>query len=332
VAVSRRPGPADLAIPGRLNIALAVAAYAAAAGCLWLASRGGPRAVVAAVAFSYVGNTVFSLLHESVHGIFHPTRGVNEGFGRVSAALFPTGLTFQRVCHLGHHRRNRTDAELYDYYRPGQSRFWAWYRLYGLLLGFYWLAIPVGCLLYLALGRWATAPALRRVARPIGLEARLEDLEAAPVARTRAEILFTLAVQAALCRGLGVTPAGWALCYGAFALNWCALQYTDHAWTPRDIRHGASNLRVGRVVQYVFLNYHHHLAHHRYPRVPWLHLPRFVDWNAPRPGFLRTYLSLWRGPRPTREPAPGRIEPELERDLERAAFPGPALAAERPGS
>jgi fatty acid desaturase len=321
VALKRPSGADELAIPGRLNIALALSAYAAAAGCLWLASRGGLGAVLAAIAFSYVGNTIFSLLHESVHGIFHPRRGVNEAFGRVSAAFFPTGFTFQRFCHLGHHRRNRTDAELYDYYGPGQSWFWAWYRLYGLLLGFYWLAIPVGCLLYLALGRWATAGPLRRLARPIGLEARLEDLERAPVARTRLEILFTGAVQGTLAWGLGLTPTSWALCYGAFALNWCALQYTDHAWTARDIRNGASNLRVNRIVQYVFLNYHHHLAHHRHPRVPWLHLPRFVDWEAPRPGFLRTYLSLWLGPRPTREPAPARIEPELERDLERAVSP-----------
>jgi fatty acid desaturase len=318
-----RPEPGDLAIPGRLNVALALAAYAAAAGLLWLASHAGSLAValLAAGAYSYVGNTIFSLLHESVHGIFHPRRGVNDAFGRVSAAFFPTGFTFQRVCHLGHHRRNRTDAELYDYVRPGQSRFLAWYRLYGLLLGFYWLAIPVGCLLYLAAGRLATAGPLRRVARPIGLEARLEDLERAPVTRTRLEILLTVAVQGALAWGLGLTPAGWLLCYGAFALNWCALQYTDHAWTVRDIRNGASNLRVSRVVQWVFLNYHHHLAHHQHPRVPWLHLHRFVDFAAPRPGFLGTYLSLWLGPRPTTAPAPGRIDPELERDLDRALSP-----------
>jgi fatty acid desaturase len=319
MAVKSRPDPDDLRIPARLNVALAVTAYAAAAGCLWAASRGGPPALLAAVAYSYVGNTVFSLLHESAHGIFHPRRAVNDAFGCVSAALFPTGFTFQRLCHLGHHRKNRTDAELYDYYRPGQSRFLGWYRLYGLLLGFYWAAIPVGCFLYLVVGRLLTSAPFRLVARPMGLQARLEDLARAPEARVRLEILFTAAVQAALVLGLGLTLTGWLLCYVAFALNWCALQYTDHAWTVRDIRNGASNLRVNRVVQYVFLNYHHHLAHHQHPWVPWLHLHRFVDFDAPRPSFLRTYLSLWLGPRPTTEPEPGAVDPDLEHQLAAAS-------------
>ena len=43
------------------------------------------------------------------HGHLHANRTVNEWAGRFLAAFFPTGLGFQRVCHLGHHRRNRTD-------------------------------------------------------------------------------------------------------------------------------------------------------------------------------------------------------------------------------
>jgi fatty acid desaturase len=302
--------------PGGLNMALAFTAYAGAAGCLWLASQGGLATVAGAIGFSFVGNTIFSLLHESVHGIFHRRRRVNDAFGCLSAAFFPTGYTFQRVCHLGHHRRNRTDAEMFDYFTPGQSRFLKAYRLYSLLTGFYWLSIPTGCLLYLVgkdalTSRWFR----RRVVAPTGLEPMLADLRDAPAGRIRLEIAFSLAFQAGLAFALQLTLAGWAACYAAFALNWCALQYTDHAWTVRDIRNGASNLRVNRVVQYLFLNYHHHLAHHQHPHVPWLYLPELVDFSAERPGFLRTYLSLWRGPRLTTEPSPRRIDPDLERLL-----------------
>ena len=302
--------------PGRLNVALALLAYAAAAFLLWQASQGGIATVLAAVAYSYVGNTIFSLLHESVHGIFHGSRRVNDAFGCVSAAFFPTGYTFQRVCHLGHHRRNRTDAELFDYYTPGESRFLKAYRLYSLLTGFYWLAIPVGCLFYLPFKDLLTSAAFReRVVKPMGFEPMLADLKDAPAGRIRSEIAFSLAFQALLVFSLRLTLVGWASCYAAFALNWCALQYTDHAWTVRDIRNGASNLRVNRIVQYLFLNYHHHLAHHQHPHVPWIYLPALVDFAAERPGFLETYLSLWRGPRPTTEPAPRRIDRELERLL-----------------
>ncbi|MHC5211435.1 MAG: fatty acid desaturase family protein [Planctomycetota bacterium] len=308
----------DLPVPGRLNIALSLVAYATAAGLLWAASHAGswPLVICAALAFSYVGNTIFSLLHESVHGIFHLDRRVNDTFGTVAAAFFPTGFTFQRVCHIGHHRRNRTDVELFDYYLPHESRLIKSWRLYSLLTGFYWLSIPTGCALF-ALGRdLLLAPWFRRrLAGPMGLDPMVGSLADAPVGRVRLEIAFTILLQVALFRLLDLTLVGWALCHAAFALNWCSLQYTDHAWTPRDIRNGASNLRVNRLVQAVFLNYHHHLAHHRNPRVPWIHLPRYVDFTEPRRSWLRTYLSLWKGPRPVREPAPGPVDAALERQL-----------------
>jgi fatty acid desaturase len=305
----------DARIPGTLNVTLSLTGYAAAAGLLWLGSRGGLRALAAALAFSFLANTLFSLLHESVHGLFHPNRHVNDAFGCMSAAFFPTGFSFQRICHLGHHRRNRTDAELFDYYRPGESRWLKAYRLYSLLTGFYWLAIPVGALAYLLLGPLAMRPGFRRLVAATGLDPMLEDLARARPARLRLELLLSFGVQVLLVLGLGLTLRGWLLCYGAFALNWCALQYTDHAFTIRDIRNGASNLRVNRLVQYVFLNYHHHLAHHQHPQVPWIHLPRLVKADSERPGFLRTYLQLWAGPRLSLEPAPGPIDPVLDQDL-----------------
>ena len=100
-------------IPGAFNIVLAVGAIGAATGLLWIASHTDSWVWygVAIVAFSFVNNTNFSLLHEAVHGIFHPNHRVNEWTGRLLAAYFPTGFTTQRIAHLGHHRRNRTDAE-----------------------------------------------------------------------------------------------------------------------------------------------------------------------------------------------------------------------------
>ena len=101
-----------------------------------------------------------------------------------------------------------------------------------------------------------------------------------------------------LWKALDLNLLGWGLCYAAFALNWSSLQYADHAWSGRDVHDGAWNLRVSRVVQALFLNYHHHKAHHQHPTVPWLHLPRYVDMTEERPSFLAIYLRMWRGPRP----------------------------------
>jgi fatty acid desaturase len=263
-----------------------------------------------------VNNTIFSLLHESVHGIFHRRREVNDLFGMIGAAFFPTGFLFQRVCHFGHHRRNRTDDESFEYYNPGKSRFQSWFHLYCLLTGWFWSSAPLGCAIYFLSGPYFSRPLFKeRIARFYGMEPMVADLARAPAARMRAEILFTIAFQAALVLALDLTLAGWLACYVAFALNWCALQYTDHAYTRRDIREGASNLRVSRPVQWIFLNYHHHLAHHRNPTVPWIHLPRFVDFSQPRPSFLRTYLRLWLGPRPASEPPPRPAEPRFDSGL-----------------
>ena len=62
------------AIPARLNLVLLAGSVTAAGGCLYLASNGGPLAlrIGAALAFSFVNNTIFSLMHEAVHGVFHP--------------------------------------------------------------------------------------------------------------------------------------------------------------------------------------------------------------------------------------------------------------------
>lgn len=292
----------DAPIPATLNTVLLAAAMATCAGCLWLASHAEALVtrLLAAIAFSYVNNTVFSLLHEATHGVLHTSRRANDWLGRLAAAFFPTAYTLQRTFHLTHHRHNRTELEQFDYLRPGDNRFLKHAQWYSILSGLYWAFVPLGCLAF------ALFPGLLRRLRgtgtrygeQTGAEAYLGRLEDAPGSAIRLEALLTLAVQAGLVLGLGLTASGWALCYAAFAVNWSSLQYADHAWSPLDVRDGAWDLRVATPVRWLFLNYHYHRAHHRHPRVPWLHLGRYVDPEAPRPSFLRIWLSMWRGPRP----------------------------------
>src|SRR5262245_53872909 len=140
-----------LPLPGVLNISLSLITGASALALLWIASHTNSWVVrlVSAFVFSYVNNTLFSLLHEAVHGVFHSNRAINNAYGRVLAAFFPTGFRFQQLCHLGHHRRNRTEPELFDYYRPGDNMFMKYFQWYGILTGLYWTLSPLGCLVYL---------------------------------------------------------------------------------------------------------------------------------------------------------------------------------------
>ncbi len=288
-------------IPATLNLAITALAASGALACLWLASHA-PHwslVVVAAILFSYVNNTIFSLLHESVHGLYHSDRRINEAAGPLLAAFFPTSFTIQRVSHFGHHQRNRTDRELFDYYLPGQSRWLKTYWLYCLLTGFYWSIIPVAGLTYLVMPwSFSTRWFQKGPARWWGFEPMVKDIAAQPRLKVWLELAYTLGFQAAVFWALDLDWIGWLACYWAFGINWSSLQYTDHAWSRRDVREGAWNLKVGPVTQAVFLNYHYHLVHHRAPDIPWIHLPKFVSPDDPRPSFWKIYLSLWGGARP----------------------------------
>jgi fatty acid desaturase len=298
------PEGIPLPIPGRLNIGLAFLSATTAAALLWLVSHTDNvlLRLTGAVAFSYANNTVFSLLHESVHGVFHASTRTNTLFGRWLAAFFPTSFTLQRFFHLGHHRRNRSAAERFDYIAPGENAFLKRVQWYGILTGLYWLLPPLSCLVYLVVPGAFMSRMLREQeadwSRQSGTGAMLEHVERLPRGIVCLEILFGVLWQVAIFRALSLTWTGWALCYAAFAVNWSSLQYADHAWSPLDALQGAWNLRVNRLVRWLFLNYHHHRAHHENPKAPWIHLPRLVDQNEPRPSFLRIYLSMWRGPKP----------------------------------
>ena len=78
-------------VPARLNLAIAAAAIGASMGCLWAAAHAASwwLTAAAAFAFSFTGNTVFALLHEAVHGAFHPRRRVNEAEAFYSRRFSP---------------------------------------------------------------------------------------------------------------------------------------------------------------------------------------------------------------------------------------------------
>ncbi|NLH83261.1 MAG: fatty acid desaturase [Phyllobacteriaceae bacterium] len=294
-------------IPGRLNLAILAAASLASLGALAVAVRAEAWWVtaLAALAFSFTNNTIFSLHHEAVHGILHPDRRLNEAAGVVCAAFFPTIFAVQRVSHLGHHNRNRTDEELYDCHLPHQSRWLKTYWIYCLLTGFYWAIIPVAMSFYML------CPWLFRArgfqdgpARWWGFRPFVRDIAALPIRRVWPQGLATVAIQTAIVTGLGLDVTTWIVCWWAFGLNWSSVQYTDHAGAPRDVIEGAWNLRFTPLSQALFLNYNLHLAHHRRPDVPWLHLPGEVRPEDPRPGFWPLWARLWLGSRPA-PPGPG---------------------------
>jgi fatty acid desaturase len=289
------------AIPEKLNIAIFLVAFPATWGLLWIASHESlVWMLLAAWAFSLVNHLHFSLMHEAVHGVFSEDRTRNDLFGTLSAPAFPTSFTLQKIAHLGHHRRNRTDEELYDYYLPNQSRALRNFQLYaGNLLGFYWACIPVSNLIYLiAPWMYKSRRFIEGPARHLGFEPYIREIAQYSGLRIWSECMLALTYQVLLWWMLDLSWQGWLLCYWAFALHWSALQYVDHAWSPRDVVHGAWNLKVLPITRALALNYHYHLAHHRHPQAPWVHRPGLVKAEEAQPTFWRIYFRLWGGTRP----------------------------------
>lgn len=288
---------ASRVIPERLNwLLLAVSAFATS-GCLWLASHGRWWVMLlAAIAFAFVKNVPFALMHEAVHGVASRNARRNYWFGLIASAMFPTSFSMQQAAHLGHHARNRTDSDLYDYYLPDQSRLVRNLWLYGgNLLGLYWFCIPLSNLIYL-LGTpiYRSRVFIERLAPMLGFGPHVREIAQLPPFRVWLEMLCAFGYQAAVFLLLGLNWKGWLLAHWLFAMHWSALQYVDHAWSERDVRHGAWDLRVLAPVRWLTLNYQYHRAHHNDPSAPWTELPRLATRDHDQPSFLQIYWSLWR--------------------------------------
>jgi fatty acid desaturase len=289
--------PVDIpAPPGRLNVVLALGIVGGGVGLQWLASRaqGWPGVLGAGVAFSFLFLPLYSLLHEAEHRVFHARPAVNEGFGLLLAAFFPGPFSFLRACHLGHHRRNRGDAEMFDLYYPGDDVRRKRVIFYSLYLGGFWLLVP------LAMAVVLVAPgALRgRLVKDPSAVAMVEGIPESFMRRIRWECVGAGVLHGGLVLGLGLSPGRYLLLYALFGLNWSAQQYVTHAHSPRHVLEGAHNLRAHPLYESLLLHFNWHLAHHQHPRVPWLYLPRHGDLTRERPGYLTAFLRFWRGPKP----------------------------------
>jgi len=310
-------------IPGVLNVSIFLLSASLSIGILWLAGQQVTwwGLLICAVGFSFVNNTVFSLLHEATHGNFHSNIKINNTFGRFAAALFPTSFSMQQVYHLGHHRRNRTDAEMFDLYYPGDNLLIKKIIIYGTVLGFYWTTPFISCILFFLSPKWILSPRIKNSPFLVSLSAdhMLGGLEKIVIKAwlVRLEIILTIGVQLSIFYFLNLDFWSWIVCYWAFGINWGGLQYADHVNSARNIREGAWNLKVNPLVRWIFLNYHLHLVHHRYPNMSWIYLPRLRNSQDPMPTYGKKFWEFLSGPRPAQTPCP-----TLDRDLETAIYDG----------
>ena len=143
----------DYPIPGMLNLLIATLQLAGLLSLLWAAGHVsfGWGLLLVALGYGLIMNSAYAMLHEAEHGMLHPNRVVNETAGTILALFFPAPFHLLRQGHLGHHLRNRSDDEAFDFYFEGENVIWKYWLLYGILTGGFWLCIALGNFLILLL-------------------------------------------------------------------------------------------------------------------------------------------------------------------------------------
>lgn len=295
------------AIPSQLNMAITVAQVLVSLCLLWGASwawQAGHLAwvLLAALVFSFVMQTGFSLLHEAEHRKLHANRNINDILGFACATMFPGSYQLMTVAHLNHHKVNRSDAELVDYFKPGESPVLKWLQFYGLITGLIWISAPIITLIICLTPTGLLEKSFAK-RQNSSVTRYLAFIQKAGADRVRVETALGIALGAAAWWLLGLNWQGVAICYGAFAFSWSSQQYIYHVRTPRHLIEGAFDLKLWKPVQWLYLNFNYHLSHHRAPNVPWLHMPKVADIE-PTQGYLVTYLKLWGPPQPVEQAWP----------------------------
>lgn len=290
------------------NLFISAAILIALTTLLWVGSHTSWIGLaLAAVVFSFIGLTNYALIHEACHHNLNSKTIPNWLTGAVLGWFFPVSFTFMETVHQVHHLNNRTDSEMFDYYYPDDNLLIKYGQWYSILIGIYPPIIPIGSILlaltpsFFNLHPWKAAKSSSIIfdrnlfTKQVLNKIRLEVFSGA---------LFWLFLFMLL--DLQILPV--LIIYITFWINWSTRQYVTHAFSPRDVIQGAWNLKVSKLMGWIFLNGHWDKVHHQHPRAAWQKLPQLGN-NSQKPiSYWKQYFSLWRGPRPNTEPAPTALD------------------------
>lgn len=275
---------------------------------LWLASQlSGWSLVFVALPFSFLGLTNYALIHEACHGSLNTNKSQNGIMGCIASWLFPVSFTFMKIAHKVHHINNRTDNETFDYYYPDDNLVVKYAQWYSILIGIYPPIIPFGSIL-MAFTPWIFWLKPWQTAKSSSIIFDQSLFPVKIIRKIRLEVLSGFCFWLLLFFLLDLNLLSVAILYAAFWFNWSTRQYVTHAFSKRDVLHGAHNLKVSRLMAYIFLNGHWDLVHHNYPNARWQQLPEMGKRSRTPIPYWPQYFNQWLGPRPNKEPAPVAIK------------------------
>jgi len=289
-------------IPARINLIIATGVVTVAVSLLWLASNLDLIwSIPLGVVYSFVLLTNYALMHEATHDVLHPNPRLNALIGMSLSWLFPMSFTVFKVSHVVHHCCNRTDHEMFDCFYLKDKKIIKYIQWYGLLTGLWWPLIPIGNILL------AIQPRLLRT-RPFQ-QARttavlFNHYDPKLTLRLRLEVISGLVFWVVLITSLNIRLETLAICYAFFSINWSTRQYVTHAFSVRDVKNGAHNLKVSRPMAWLLLQGQWDLVHHQHPHVSWIQLAELGAQSRRPISYIKQYLRLWKGPQLCTEQGP----------------------------
>lgn len=291
-------------IPVKINSIIIITCSSLYFGLLYAASITEPVVwkLLLGIAFGIVMIPVYSLIHEAEHGNLYPNRWWNTFFGRWLCCLFIAPFTFFRHCHLKHHKKNRTDEEIWDLYYEHQNKWLRYGNLYLMMIGFGYLALWLSVFVFALFPGFVHHPILRSHPETNSFLEGCDDKH--KLSPSRKESIIVILFQVLVLWMMNWNFGSWAILLMVHGFIWSSQNYVNHAFSPRDVINGAHNLKVPLWLKCIYLNFNIHLAHHQNPQIPWVHLPKFIRSGKGRFSFFRNYLRLWKGPRLTTELSP----------------------------
>ena len=292
----------------RHNISISLVIFLAQLCLLWLGSHTNLTGqLFAALLFSFLGLTNYALIHEAAHHNLHSNNRTNAMMGGILAWLFPVSFNFLKTAHQVHHLNNRTDNEMFDYYYPEDNLLIKYTQWYSILIGIYPPIIPIGSII-LALfpSFFLLTPWQKAKSSAIIFDQQLFTVHI--IRKIRLEVFMGICFWLLIFKLLDLELSAVCLMYVVFWINWSTRQYVSHAFSPREVVNGAWNLKVSRVMGWLFLNGHWDKVHHQHPTARWQDLAELGKSSEAPIAYWSQYFRLWAGPRKNFEPAPKALK------------------------
>ncbi len=300
------------AIPSKLNAILIIVCSILYFSLLMIGSitPGVGYKVLLGLAFGIVLIPVYSLMHESAHNTLFENSKINVLFGQYLSTLFGVSYHFFRHCHLKHHKKNRTDEEMWDLYYEHQNKWLRYGNLYLMMIGFGYFALWLSVILFAFAPRLIYSDFFKKHTEIRGF---LDGGDTPfKIKSSQMESIIVILFQVICLWIIDWDFKTWIIFFIVHGFIWSSQNYVNHAFSPRDIINGGHNLIIPKWLNVIYLNFNIHLAHHQNPNIPWIHLPKYIKSKKGRFSFFRNYLRLWKGPKLTQEPSPKPLSKKRE--------------------